>query len=146
MKIMVEVLDILAIATKEMKHSRFSEFILLLKFLKAHVCSETFLKKVAGNTKLGDGLQKLDKMTNEEARMASAQVLRLAHNIDENVKGVDNKVQGVGNQVKDVDEKVQGVNKDVQVVGIQVQAVNENVKIVEEKVQMVIDGAQIVLS
>ena len=38
MKITVEVLDILATATKEMKQSRFSEFILLLKSLKAHVC------------------------------------------------------------------------------------------------------------
>jgi hypothetical protein len=140
-KIMVEVLDILATATKEMKQSRFSEFTLLLRSLNAYICSETFLKKVAGATKLEDGLQKLDKMTNEEARMAGAEVLRLAHKIDEGVKGVDNKVQGVGNQVKDVDEKVQGVNKDLQVVGVQVQGVDENVKIVEEKVQMVIDGA-----
>jgi hypothetical protein len=145
-KIMVEVLDILATATKEMKQSRFSEFILLLKSLKAHAYSEMFLKRVAGSTKLDDGLQKLDKMTNEEARMANAEVLRLAHNIDEGVKGVDNKVRGIGNQVKDVDEKVQGVNKDVQVVSEQVQAVDENVKIVEEKVQTVIDGTQAVLS
>jgi hypothetical protein len=34
-KIMVEVLDILATATKEIKQSRFSEFIPLLKSLKA---------------------------------------------------------------------------------------------------------------
>ncbi|KAN0133567.1 hypothetical protein V8E53_008735, partial [Lactarius tabidus] len=69
-KIMVEVLDILATATKEIKQSRFKKF----------------LKRVAGSTKLDDGLQKLDKMTNEEARMANAEVLRLAHNIDEGVK------------------------------------------------------------
>ena len=144
-KIMVEVLDILATATKEMKQSRFSEFT-LLRSLNAYMCSESFLKKVAGATKLEDGLQKLDKMTNEEARMAGAEVLRLAHKIDEGVKGVDNKVQGIGNQVKDVDEKVQGVDKNLQVVGVQVQGVDENVKIVEEKVQMVIDGAQTVLN
>ncbi|KAN0133572.1 hypothetical protein V8E53_008740 [Lactarius tabidus] len=125
-KIMVEVLDILATATKEIKQSRFKKF----------------LKRVAGITKLDDGLQKLDKMTNEEARMANAEVLRLAHNIDEGVKGVDNKVQGVGNQVKDVGEKVQGVNKDVQVVSEQVQGVDTNVKNVEEKVQTVIDDGK----
>ncbi|KAF8264541.1 hypothetical protein EI94DRAFT_1703166 [Lactarius quietus] len=118
-KIMVEVLDILATATKEMKQSRF----------------KMFLRKVAGITKLDDGLKKLDKMTNEEARMANAEVLRLAHNIDENVKGVRT-------QVKDVDEKVQGVNKDVQVVGVQVQGVDENVKIVKERVQVVIDDTK----
>jgi t-SNARE complex subunit (syntaxin) len=106
------------------------------------ICSEKFLKRVAGSTKLNDGLQKLDKMTNEEARMAGAEVLRLAHNIDEGVKGVDNKVQGVGNLVKDVGEKVQGVNKNVQVVSEQVQGVDTNVKTVEVKVQTVIDGAR----
>lgn len=49
MKIMVEVLDVLGTTTKEMKHSRF----------------KMSLKKVAGITKLDDGLKKLDKMTNE---------------------------------------------------------------------------------
>ena len=141
-KIMAEVLDILATATKEMKQSRFSEFIILIGSLKAHACSELFLKKVAGIKKLDDGLRKLDKMTNEEARMANAEVLRLAHNINENVEGVDNRVQGVGNQVKEVDQKVQGIDKDIQVVSVQVQGVDENVKIVEEKVQTVIDGEQ----
>ena len=97
-------------------------------------------------TKLDDGLQKLDKMTNEEARMASAEVLRLAHHIDEKVGDVDNKVQGVGTQVKNVDEKVQAVDKDVKGVSIQVQQVDENIKMVGEKVQTVIEGVQIVLS
>jgi hypothetical protein len=36
-KIMVEVLDILATATKEMKQSRFSEFLLRLSLLEADV-------------------------------------------------------------------------------------------------------------
>ena len=90
------------------------------------MCVELFLKKVAGITKLDDGLKKLDKMTNEEARMANAEVLRLAHNIDENVKGV-------GTQVKDADEKVQGVIKDVQGVSLQVRDVDDNVKVVKER-------------
>ncbi|KAH9023811.1 hypothetical protein EDB84DRAFT_1440875 [Lactarius hengduanensis] len=129
-KIMVEVLDILGTATKEMKQSRFKKF----------------LKKAAGTTKLEDGLKKLDKMTNDEVRMASAELLRIAHVIDEKVEGVDNKLQGVGIQVKEIDENVQGVNKDVRGVSLQVQDVHENVRIVEDKVQMVIDGAQTVLS
>ncbi|KAF8264542.1 hypothetical protein EI94DRAFT_1703167 [Lactarius quietus] len=108
-KIMVEVLDILATATKEMKQSRF----------------KAFLRKVAGITKLDNGLQRLDKMTNEEARMANAEMLRLAHNIDENVKGV-------GTHVKDVDEKVQGIGNDVQGVSVQVRGVEENIKEVKE--------------
>ena len=119
--IMVEVLDILATATKEMKQSRFSEFILSLRLQRQcwrPIFVELFLSKVAGITRLDDGLKKLDKMTNEEARMANAEVLRLTHNIDKDVKGI----------------------------GVRVQGVDENVEMVKEKVQMVIDGAQTMLS
>ena len=108
-KIMVEVLDILGTATKEMKESRASEVILPLRLLKAHVLSEKFLKRVAGMKKLEDGLKKLDKMTNEEARMANAEVLRIAHSIDK-------KVGGVAVQVKDVDKKVDVIGANVQMV------------------------------
>ena len=108
-KIMVEVLDILGIATKEMKESRASEVILPLGLLKAYVLSEKFLKRVAGIKKLEDGLKKLDKMTNEEARMANAEVLRITHSIEK-------KVGGVEVQVKDVDKKVEVIGEDVQMV------------------------------
>ena len=87
-KIIVEVLDILGTATKEMKQSRASEPILFLIPLDADMCSEKFLKKIAGITKLEDGLQKLDKMTNEEARMANAEVMKLAYDIDKKVEGL----------------------------------------------------------
>jgi hypothetical protein len=120
-KIMVEVLDILATATKEMKQSRFSESTLLSIYCLRLMGVETFLKRVAGMNKLDGGLQKLDKMTNEEARMANAEVLRLTHTIDENVQGVNKGVQGVSVQVQDVDE---------------------NVRVIREMVQMIITGAQ----
>ncbi len=145
--IMVEVLDILGTATKEMKQSRLSEPILLLRFLEAHtgISSELFLKKVAGITKLEDGLKRLDKMTNEEARMANAEVLRIAHRIDENLGVVDKNVQGVVKQVEGVDEKVKDVNKGVQGVSEQVKGVDNNVEVIKEKVQVIIDGAQSML-
>ena len=88
MKIIVEVLDILGTATKEMKQSRASELIPYLRSLEADVCAEKFLKKIAGITKLEDGLQKLDRMTNEEARMANAEAMRLAYDIDKKVEGL----------------------------------------------------------
>ncbi|KAN0136165.1 hypothetical protein V8E53_006025 [Lactarius tabidus] len=146
-KIIVEVLDILGTATKEMKQSR----------------AKKFLKKIAGITKLEDGLKKLDKMTNEEARMANAEALRLCQTIDKKVDVVDERVQGVGGQVKDVDErvqdvsgqvkdvdekvedvdaKVQGVDKKVQGVGEQVRGVEGDVKVVGDKVQTVIDDGK----
>ncbi|KAN0136399.1 hypothetical protein V8E53_005767 [Lactarius tabidus] len=80
-QITVEILDILAIATKEMKQSR----------------AKKFLKSVIGRTKLDDGLKKLDKLINEEVAMASAQLLRITHNISENIKAVDDKVQIMAN-------------------------------------------------
>ena len=50
-----------------------------------------------------DALKKLDKLTNEEARMAVAQNLKATHNVEE-------RVRGVANAVVDVDNRVAGVN------------------------------------
>ncbi len=71
-KVMAEVLDILGMSTKEMKQSRASEFVFLLTSPKAYIISEKILKAV-GITKLDDGLKGFDKMTNEEAEMATAE-------------------------------------------------------------------------
>ena len=46
--------------------------------------SEKFLKRVIGRTDLENGIKKLDKLTNEEVVMASAQLLKVAHKIAEN--------------------------------------------------------------
>ena len=115
MKIIVEVLGILGEATKEMKRSRTSKATRRLRVLvlETHVWLEKFLKRIAGIRPLDDGLKKLDKMTNEEARMANAEGLRLGYNIEKKVEGVDEKVQGVAAQVTGVDEKVKVVEKKV---------------------------------
>src|ERR1700677_2688301 len=92
-KIMVEILDILGTATKEMKQSQTSESILCFRWLEAHPYSKKIMKRVAGITKLDDGLKKLDKMTNEEVRMANADAMRTAHDIDKKVEGVNKSVK-----------------------------------------------------
>ena len=150
-KIIVEVLDILATATKEMKQSQTSEFMLQLTSLEAHMSSEKFLKKVAGMTKLEDGMKRLDRLTTEEARMANAVVLKVTHGVDAKVTGVgddvrsiDKKVQGLETQVYDVDDKVQTVAAQVEDVKGDVKVVSDSVKVVEEKVQVIIDGAKTV--
>ena len=119
-KIMVEVLGILAIATKEMKQSRASELTLRIALLLAHVDLEKFLKKLAGRTDMVDALTRLDKLTNEEARLAGAQVLKNTHMIDD-------KLTGVGDGVKVVDEKVEEVDTRVKSVRSEVQRVSNNV-------------------
>jgi hypothetical protein len=65
---------------------------------------------------LEDSLKKLDRLTQEEARMAHAEVLRITHSIREGVKMVDGKVEEVGDKVADVGDKVQCVDDKVQVV------------------------------
>jgi len=63
---------------------------------------EKFLKRLAGRTDLDDALKKLDKLTNEEARMATAQNLKATHTVGDRVKVVDVKVDSVGSGVKEL--------------------------------------------
>ena len=74
---------------------------------------------------LEDALKKLDRLTQEEARMALAEMLSVTHNIRDEVKIVDGKVEKVENKVEDVGNEV----------GDKVQRVDDNV-------QVVIDGAR----
>ncbi|KAH9000349.1 hypothetical protein EDB92DRAFT_1812706 [Lactarius akahatsu] len=129
--IMVEVLSIFAIATKEIKQGR----------------AEKFLTKLAGRRDIEDALQRLDKLTQEEARMAIAEVLRLAHNVDDQVKGISDQVegvnkgiQGVEGKVVGVDERVQGVDHKIQVVDDSVIQVSDRVGVVNDNVKLIIDG------
>jgi len=82
-KIMVEVLLILGIVTKEIKRNK----------------AKKFLRRLAGRTDLDDALQKLERLTQEEVRMATAQDLRATHGVAHAVAGISREVQGVGDQV-----------------------------------------------
>jgi hypothetical protein len=44
-------------------------------------CPGKYLKKLAGRTDMEDALKRLEKLTNEEIRMATAQVLKATHNV-----------------------------------------------------------------
>ena len=65
---------------------------------------------------LEGALKKLDRLTQEEARIALAEVLRISQHVRDEVKDVDGKVEGVGDKVEDIGNKVQCVNEKVQVV------------------------------
>ena len=43
--------------------------------------AEKFFKKVAGRSEIDDALRRLDKLTQEEHRMATAQALRATHGV-----------------------------------------------------------------
>jgi hypothetical protein len=70
--------------------------------------------KLMGNSDIEDSLERLDKLTQEEARMASAVQLKMTHSVDGKVMGVDDRVKGVAGQVQDVHGDVQDVRCDVQ--------------------------------
>ncbi|KAI9435488.1 hypothetical protein H4582DRAFT_652492 [Lactarius indigo] len=62
-KIMAELIAILSIATNEMQNSR----------------EKTYLKQLLGRADIEDALKKLDSLTQEEIRMATAHVLKIKY-------------------------------------------------------------------
>jgi hypothetical protein len=79
-KVMTEVLLVLALVTKEIKQGKLSESIAVDRlFLSAHCFIERFFKKVAGKSDMEDALRRLDKLIQEEHRMTSTQGLRATH-------------------------------------------------------------------
>ena len=60
-----------------------------------------------GRTDIKDALGRLDRLTQEEARMAAAQGLKATHEVDD-------KVQAVADRVREVDDKVDLVIDGVQ--------------------------------
>jgi len=71
-------------------------------------CSEKYLKKLFRNTDdwadVEDALKRLDRLTQEEAQMAAAQVLKATHTVD----GAS-RVRRVADIALSVDRRVAGV-------------------------------------
>jgi hypothetical protein len=88
-KVMVEVLLVLALVTKEIKQGKLSESILDDRSpLSTRFSAGRYLKKVAGRSEIEDALRRLDKLTQEEHRMATAQDLRGTHRVDDKIDAV----------------------------------------------------------
>ncbi|KAH8996238.1 hypothetical protein EDB92DRAFT_1814262 [Lactarius akahatsu] len=79
--IMVELLSVLALATKQTKQGRFKKF----------------AKKLLGESEIEAVLQRLDRLTREEGRMTMAQTLEVVHGLMNNVKVVMNGTQSLLN-------------------------------------------------
>ena len=87
-QIMIEVLSVLALATKQVKQGRFSEHVILIHIALAQYAAEKFAKKLLGESEVEAVLQKLDRLTQDEARMTVAQTLGVVHGLVGNVKVV----------------------------------------------------------
>jgi hypothetical protein len=81
---------------------------------------------LTGNTNIEDSLQRLDRLTLEEAQMASAELLKITHGIGGTVQDVHGNVQEVGNRVEGVDERVKGVDCEVRGVNAKLDQVNRS--------------------
>jgi hypothetical protein len=65
-------------------------------------------------------------LTQEEARIASAESLKLTHNVDDRVRDVEGKVENVQDDVQDVGNKVHDVGRDVNDISCEVREVNRS--------------------
>ncbi|KAI0284464.1 hypothetical protein BC826DRAFT_1109708 [Russula brevipes] len=125
-KIMVEVLCILGIATKEIKQSR----------------AKKYMKKLIGRTDLEDALKSLDELTQEEAQMATAEVLKATQccrRPSDGVAGIDDKVASVNDTTISVKDMVAVVGERAAGIDDKVAGVGEKMRAVDDKVAVVIN-------
>ena len=71
------------------------------------------MKKLIGNSEMETALMRLDKLTNEEARLAIAEIRNRVQGVDELVRVVDERLRRVDENVHRVDDKVHGVDDKV---------------------------------
>jgi hypothetical protein len=86
--IMVEVLSVLALATRQIKQGRFSKCPITYTLPLAQYAIGKFAKKLLGEAEVEAVLQRLDRLTQDEARMTVAQTLGVVHGLVGNVKVV----------------------------------------------------------
>ncbi|KAH9016474.1 hypothetical protein EDB84DRAFT_1630582 [Lactarius hengduanensis] len=96
-KIMAEVIAILSIATKEMQQSK----------------AKTYLRKLLGRTDIEDALKKLDSLTQEEVRMAIAQVLQGINELKYDTKKAKEALREIKDDVEEIkwDQRGQDVQR-----------------------------------
>jgi hypothetical protein len=105
--VMVHVLHVLALLTKEIKQGKISELILLIgQFFRLIFGLERFLRKLIGRSDIEDALRRFDKLTQEENRMVTAQNLKTTHGVSEEVTSLRNNVQDVAGGVEGANNKL----------------------------------------
>jgi hypothetical protein len=86
---MVELLSVLALASKQIKQGRFSKWTVAYRIVRDLILeytSEKFTKKLLGESEIEAVLQRLDRLTQDEARITVAQTLGVVHSLVGNVK------------------------------------------------------------
>jgi hypothetical protein len=100
------------------------------------------LKKLVGKSDIENALLVLDKLTQEEARMAAVEVLEAVHGVDDRVTVVHDKVTVVSDKVTTVDSRVMAVDDKVMGVSSKVKIMHDAVKRYDDKMRDV--GNQVI--
>ena len=88
-KILVELLSTLALATKQIKQGKPSESASVTYCICLTQCNaEKLLKKLLGENDVEAILQRLDRLTQDEARITAAQTLEVVYGLIHNMKVV----------------------------------------------------------
>jgi len=85
---MVELLSVLALASKQVKQGRLSQCASTCTLPVAQCSTVKFAKKIRGESEIEAVLQRLDRLTREEAQMTVAQTLGVVHELVGNMKVV----------------------------------------------------------
>ena len=92
-KIIVELLSVLALATKQVNQGRLSKCTAPYTVPVSQCATEKFAKKLLGDSEIEAVLQRLDRLTQDEARITVAQTLGVVHGLVGNMKVV---MEGAG--------------------------------------------------
>jgi hypothetical protein len=84
--IMVEVLSVLSLATKQVKQGRLSKWSIISYILLVNLSSEKFAKTLLGESEIENAVQRLDRLTLDEARVTGAETLQVVHGLVTNMK------------------------------------------------------------
>jgi hypothetical protein len=87
-KIMVELLGVLALATQQINRGQFSELVVADASHLANHDSENFTKKLLAESDVQAVLQRLDRLTTEESRMTTTQIMEVVCGLFNNMKMV----------------------------------------------------------
>jgi len=127
-QIMVEVLGVFGIATKELRQGS----------------TKGFLRKLAGMTDLEDTLKNLDRLTQEAARVALVESVQgnvddmgdKVPDIGDRLEGVGDKVEDVGDRVDDVGDKMGDIGDKLDDIGDKVDDIGDKLKDISDKLAM----------
>ncbi len=95
MKIMTEVLAVLALATKQIQKGRLSTWHIVYRPSAAERITEKFANKLLGENDIEAILNRLDRLTKEEALATAANTLEVVHGLLSNVKEVMDGAQAI---------------------------------------------------